>query len=146
MNQKSPSLIDKYVASRVRLRRLQLGISQEGLASILGLTFQQIQKYEKGANRISAGRLQNIAHALSVPLHFFYEGLPEDDASVGHEETLRLSQAMASPEIASLLQAVANLQNPRITLILRDLAVAITEEIYGKEKSLEGSQTSISPR
>ena len=68
--------IDAYIGSRVRLRRMTLSISQEQLGEALGLTFQQIQKYEKGQNRIGAGRLYRIAQILSVPVEFFYEGLP----------------------------------------------------------------------
>ena len=68
---------DKYVGSRVRMRRLMLGMSQEALAGQLGLTFQQVQKYEKGVNRISASRLQQMCHILQVPVQFFFDGAPE---------------------------------------------------------------------
>src|SRR5262245_8921393 len=70
---KRVSPIDRYVGSRVRLRRKMLDMSQQKLASALGLTFQQIQKYEKGHNRISAGRLQTIAQIMEVPVSYFYE-------------------------------------------------------------------------
>jgi len=73
---KIPNPTDKYVGSRVRMRRMMLGMSQEKLADALGLTFQQIQKYEKGTNRISASRLQAISQILDVPVHFFFEGAP----------------------------------------------------------------------
>ena len=72
-----PSPIDKYVGSRVRMRRLMLGMSQEKLGDALGITFQQVQKYEKGKNRISASRLQQISHVLRVPVGFFFEGVPD---------------------------------------------------------------------
>ncbi len=68
--------IDAYIGSRVRLRRVTLGVSQEQLGTALGLTFQQIQKYEKGQNRIGAGRLYRIAQALSAPVDYFFDGLP----------------------------------------------------------------------
>jgi len=74
MRQKSPSPIDKHVGSRVRMRRLMLNMSQEKLADALGLTFQQVQKYEKGSNRIGASRLHHIASTLQVPVAFFFEG------------------------------------------------------------------------
>jgi transcriptional regulator with XRE-family HTH domain len=77
MVRKSPNPTDTYVGSRVRMRRLMLGMSQERLADQLGLTFQQVQKYEKGANRISASRLQEISHILGVPVPFFFEGGPQ---------------------------------------------------------------------
>lgn len=75
-SKKSPNPIDVHVGSRVRLRRMMLGISQEKLGEHLGITFQQIQKYEKGTNRIGASRLQAIARVLSVPPAFFFEDAP----------------------------------------------------------------------
>jgi len=73
---KSPNPIDKHVGSRVRMRRMMLSMSQEKLGDALGLTFQQVQKYEKGTNRIGASRLQQIAHILQVQVSFFFEGAP----------------------------------------------------------------------
>jgi transcriptional regulator with XRE-family HTH domain len=67
---------DKHVGSRLRMRRLMLGMSQTVIADALGLTFQQVQKYEKGANRISASRLQQLSQILQVPVPFFFEGAP----------------------------------------------------------------------
>lgn len=77
MTKKAPNPIDKHVGSRVRMRRMMLSMSQEKLGDALGLTFQQVQKYEKGTNRIGASRLQQIAHILEVPVSFFFEGAPE---------------------------------------------------------------------
>src|SRR3984957_1652774 len=77
MATKTPNPTDKYVGSRVRMRRMMLGMSQEKLADALGLTFQQIQKYEKGTNRISASRLQAISQILDAPVHFFFDGAPQ---------------------------------------------------------------------
>src|SRR5205807_10013477 len=74
---KAPNPVDKHVGSRVRLRRMMLSMSQEKLGDALGLTFQQVQKYEKGANRIGASRLQQISHSLQVPVSFFFEGAPD---------------------------------------------------------------------
>jgi transcriptional regulator with XRE-family HTH domain len=76
MDKKSPEPTDKHVGARVRMRRMMLGLSQTKLADAVGLTFQQIQKYEKGANRIGAGRLQEFSGILQVPVGFFFEGLP----------------------------------------------------------------------
>jgi transcriptional regulator with XRE-family HTH domain len=78
---KSPNPIDIFVGSRVRMRRMLVGMSQEKLGDSLGLTFQQVQKYEKGANRIGASRLYQIARVLSVPVDFFYDGIQLDEAS-----------------------------------------------------------------
>jgi transcriptional regulator with XRE-family HTH domain len=73
---KAPNPVDKHVGSRVRMRRMMLGMSQEKLGDALGLTFQQVQKYEKGTNRIGASRLQQISSILQVPVSFFFDGAP----------------------------------------------------------------------
>ena len=80
---KAPSPTDKHVGSRVRMRRKMLAMSQEKLADALGLTFQQVQKYEKGINRMGASRLQQIAQILQVPVEFFFEGGPSALAAHG---------------------------------------------------------------
>src|SRR5580693_6549785 len=86
---KQANPIDGQVGNRVRLRRMLIGMSQEKLGELLGLTFQQVQKYEKGVNRIGAGRLYQVAHILGVPVSYFYEGVMEDPAesSRHHDET-----------------------------------------------------------
>ena len=81
MPRKLPNPIDVHVGSRVRMRRMLVGMSQEKLGDQLGLTFQQIQKYEKGANRIGASRLYQIAQILAVPVESFYEGLQAEHAT-----------------------------------------------------------------
>ena len=73
---KSPNPVDKHVGRRVRMRRMMLAMSQGKLGDALSLTFQQVQKYEKGTNRIGASRLQQISHILQVPVAFFFEGAP----------------------------------------------------------------------
>jgi transcriptional regulator with XRE-family HTH domain len=76
MSGRSSDPVDRHVGSRVRMRRLMLGLSQSKLADQVELTFQQVQKYEKGSNRIGAGRLYQLSHILDVPVSFFYEGAP----------------------------------------------------------------------
>ena len=76
MSTKSANPIDKHVGNRLRMRRIMLGMSQTNLADGLGLTFQQVQKYEKGTNRLSASKLQQCAGILQVPVEFFFEGVP----------------------------------------------------------------------
>jgi transcriptional regulator with XRE-family HTH domain len=71
---KSPSDADRHIGRRIRLRRISIGMSQERLGELLGLTFQQVQKYEKGMNRVGAGRLVDVAGALGVPVSYFFEG------------------------------------------------------------------------
>jgi transcriptional regulator with XRE-family HTH domain len=78
--EKTPNPVDLYVGGRVRMRRRTLGFSQEKLAEDLGLTFQQVQKYERGANRVSASKLYEIARSLSAPISFFFEGLSDPQA------------------------------------------------------------------
>ena len=82
-NKKKPNPIDSHVGSRIRLRRNMLGMSQEKLGEALGITFQQIQKYEKGTNRVGASRLQAIASILGVPAAFFFEDAPGQEAVGG---------------------------------------------------------------
>src|ERR1700739_2901210 len=77
MAKKAPTPIDKHVGSRVRMRRMMLSMSQEKLGDALSLTFQQVQKYEKGTNRIGATRLQPLSTTLQVPLSFFFEAAPD---------------------------------------------------------------------
>src|SRR5438132_8365488 len=101
MAKKAPNPIDKHVGSRVRMRRMMLSMSQEKLGDALGLTFQQVQKYEKGTNRIGASRLQQISNILRVPVAFFFEGVPAtsnwkpDAALVGVNEFLANSDGLA---------------------------------------------------
>lgn len=81
MVKKTPNPIDVHVGNRVRMRRMLVGMSQEKLGDALGLTFQQVQKYEKGANRVSASRLYQMATTLGVPIQFFFDDLPVSDRS-----------------------------------------------------------------
>lgn len=138
MAQKAPSPIDRHVASRIRLRRLQVGMSQEELALALNVTFQQVQKYEKGTNRISAGRLLEIASLLSVPIQFFYEDWPEPDLPVP-QDAVRLTEAMSSPEIVSLITLVAGFKNANIRRSMRELAMAVAQEL--DERATEQEDT-----
>jgi transcriptional regulator with XRE-family HTH domain len=89
MRKKAPSLIDLHVGKRVRMRRMMLNLSQAKLAEPLGLTFQQVQKYENGTNRIAPSRLQLIASTLQVPVAFFFEGAPgQGDKAAGYADPL----------------------------------------------------------
>jgi transcriptional regulator with XRE-family HTH domain len=96
---KAPNPIDKHVGSRVRMRRMMLSMSQEKLGNSLGLTFQQVQKYEKGTNRIGASRLQQISHILQVPVAFFFEGAP----NVGGPRGDSLSEAPSPSYVSDFL-------------------------------------------
>jgi transcriptional regulator with XRE-family HTH domain len=86
-----PKTIDVHVGSRVRLRRTLLGMSQEKLGEALGLTFQQVQKYERGVNRIGASRLFDLAHVLNVPVGFFFDDMPDSIGGLRSSFRIRIT-------------------------------------------------------
>lgn len=90
-----PSPIDVHVGSRIRLRRTLMGMSQERLGEALGLTFQQVQKYERGVNRVGASRLFDLSRVLDVPISFFFDDLPENLASTYGSHTSRRSSGFS---------------------------------------------------
>jgi transcriptional regulator with XRE-family HTH domain len=104
-SKKKPNPVDVHVGSRVRLRRTMLGMSQEKLGEALGITFQQVQKYEKGTNRIGASRLQKICEVLTVPVAFFFEDAPNVSAMAeGFQEASPQGYAVDSLSTAEGLQ------------------------------------------
>jgi len=126
---KAPNPTDKYVGSRMRMRRLMLGMSQSTLGKALGITFQQIQKYEKGTNRISASRLQQICHTLQVPVAFFFEGSSHVPAVAIPNEWQpspdRFTDFMATREGLTLAKAFIRITNVQV----RRRIVSLVEEI-----------------
>ncbi len=127
---KIPNPIDRHVGSRVRMRRMLIGMSQEKLGEALSLTFQQIQKYEKGANRISASKLQQIAKILGVPVEFFFEGAPvgEAPASGGFAEMPSpsyVSDFLSTSEGVQLTKAFVRIKDARVRRRIVDLVAAI---------------------
>lgn len=104
---KQPHPTDVYVGERVKLRRKMMEVSQEKLAEALGVTFQQVQKYEKGTNRISAGRLHDISKFLKVPITFFFEHI-QDNGDIGTAERALLD-ATHIPGSIQLLQSYGKL-------------------------------------
>jgi transcriptional regulator with XRE-family HTH domain len=121
-----PNPIDVYVGGRVRLRRKMLGLSQEKLGQKLGITFQQIQKYEKGTNRIGASRLNAMAAALEVPVSYFF---PENAAAEGsglqEESVAFMMEFMSSGEGLDLGRAFARIRNPKIRRKVIELVRAL---------------------
>jgi transcriptional regulator with XRE-family HTH domain len=114
---KAPNQIDRHVGGRVRIRRMMIKMSQEKLGDALGLTFQQVQKYEKGTNRIGASRLQQIAGILGVPVDFFFSGAPQADAPAeGFGEA-------AAPSYEADLLSADGLKLLRAFHLIRDLKV-----------------------
>jgi transcriptional regulator with XRE-family HTH domain len=132
MAKKAPNPIDKHVGSRVRMRRMMLGMSQEKLGDALGLTFQQVQKYEKGTNRIGASRLQQISLILQVPVAFFFEGAPSlHPLPEGMQEApspAYVSDFLATSEGLALTKAFTRIKQPK----LRRRIVDLVEEIAGE--------------
>lgn len=122
-NQRSANSVDSHVGSRVRLRRLELGLSQEKLADQLGITFQQVQKYERGTNRIGASRLHQIALVLQSPITYFFEGASE--TALPRTDGSPLSQVLADPATVRLVRAFASITDPQ----LKQKAVGIIEAI-----------------
>ena len=107
---KSPNPIDVHVGSRVRLRRMMVGMSQERLGDQLGLTFQQVQKYEKGANRVGASRLFAIARILDVPVQFFFEDMTEATSDVAPGRADGMREADETPFIMDFVSSSEGLQ------------------------------------
>ena len=133
MVNKAPDPVDKYVGSRVRMRRIMLGMSQEKLGEALGLTFQQIQKYEKGTNRVGASRIQQISDILQVPVSFLFEGGPRSTASAdGFSEgpsPAYVSDFLATSEGLELTRAFTRITDPK----LRRSIVELVEQIAERE-------------
>lgn len=123
---KSPLEADRHVGSRVLMRRMMLGMSQKKLGEHLNLTFQQVQKYEKGANRIGASRLVQIASALNVPVSFFFEGLATNGTKPGdegHDDVARLRQFTTDRDGLTIVHAWPLIQ-PAMRSAFARLAVA----------------------
>ncbi|WP_077964175.1 helix-turn-helix domain-containing protein [Ensifer adhaerens] len=132
MNTKAPSQIDVFVGSRVRMRRLMAGLSQEKLADGLGITFQQVQKYEKGTNRIGASRLHAIADILGVhPSFFFQEGEDPAGARNGAGDTTRepseISSFVSSKEGIALNRAFLKITDPVLRKKIISLVAAVAQ-------------------
>jgi len=136
MATKAPNPIDKYVGSRVRMRRIMLGMSQEKLGEALGLTFQQIQKYEKGTNRVGASRIQQISEILQVPVSFLFEGGPTSNSGDGFGEGTSptyVSDFLATSEGLALTRAFTRIADAKLRRSIVDLVEQIAEREAGKD-------------
>jgi transcriptional regulator with XRE-family HTH domain len=136
---KAPNPIDRHVGSRVRMRRILLGMSQEKLGEALGLTFQQVQKYEKGTNRIGASRLQQISTTLNVPPSFFFDGAPslDETSTDSSSATGYVSEAPSSSYVLDFIstseglhlnKAFARIQDAKVRKRIVDLVASIAGE------------------
>ena len=137
---KKPNPIDAHVGSRVRLRRTMMSMSQEKLGDALGITFQQIQKYEKGTNRIGASKMQLIAAALKVPVSFFFEDAPTGvmPATPGMAEagsTSYVVDFLSSPEGIQLNRAFVRISNPAIRRKIVEMVKTLADETGISESS-----------
>src|SRR6267143_2032754 len=130
---KAPNPIDRHVGSRVRMRRMMLSMSQEKLGDALGLTFQQVQKYEKGTNRIGASRLQQISHILQVPVSFFFEGAPNlhgrSEVAGDAPSPAYVSDFLATSDGLALTKAFMRIKDNK----LRRRIVDLVEQIAGED-------------
>ena len=138
---KAPNPIDKHVGARVRMRRILIGMSQEKLGDALSLTFQQVQKYEKGTNRIGASRLQQIGAILGVPVEFFFDGAPSGDGSPGisNQSGFRdsadpqyVTDFLATSEGVHLNRSFIKIQDPKI----RRRIVELVDALAGNDLAL----------
>lgn len=129
-NKKKPNPIDIHVGGRIRLRRNMLGMSQERLGESLGITFQQIQKYEKGTNRVGASRLQAISEILETPVAFFFEDAPGGSADGLSEEsqTTYVVDFLTSTEGLQLNRAFVRITDPKVRRRIIDLVRTLAHE------------------
>ncbi len=132
---RSGNPVDAHVGARVRLRRRLLGLTQVQLAEALGLTFQQVQKYERGINRVSASRLHDMATVLGVPESFFFEDMPVDLLARAPSPTVEAAplppsssaEHLSTAETLSLVKAYYRIADPRLRRRVCDLARALGE-------------------
>ncbi len=128
-----PSPVDVHVGARVRMRRTLLGMTQTSLGEAIGLTFQQVQKYERGTNRIGSSRLYDVARVLDVPVEFFFEDMPAEVAASSPGRRPRKAQKppsyeidpMAKRETLELVRAYYKISNPQVRKRLFEMVKAI---------------------
>ncbi|MBB3962419.1 helix-turn-helix domain-containing protein [Rhizobium metallidurans] len=134
MNAKTPNAIDSYVGSQVRVRRQLLGMSQERLAEQIGVTFQQVQKYEKGMNRIGASRLQRIAEVMNTTPSFFFQQDPSEPLSLAG-----LDLTVTTDPVAEFLNSKEGLALNKAFIKITD--VQLREKIVALVKAMAQTQT-----
>jgi transcriptional regulator with XRE-family HTH domain len=113
MSKRMPDSIDVHVGNRIRMRRMLVGMSQDKLSETLGVTFQQLQKYEKGSNRVSASRLYRLAQVLGVPVQYFFEGLPKGAEEAVEEAATGVTQTGEQAVITNIHSHKQGLQLTR---------------------------------
>jgi len=128
LRKKKPNPIDRHVGARVRMRRLMLDMTQTELGDKLGLTFQQVQKYEKGTNRIGASRLQHIADVLQVPVSFFFEGA-DSEVKATDSRSVFVSEFLASSEGIALVRAYMSIRDSKTRRCIVQLVEQISPRV-----------------
>jgi transcriptional regulator with XRE-family HTH domain len=123
---KEPRKADVFVGARVRFRRKELGLSQGRLAERLGITFQQVQKYEKGVNRVGASRLADMARILSVPVSYFFEDAEGPEPSEAGVSSM--SNVLTMAGATDLLRAYSHISNPALRKVVLNLARSLAHE------------------
>ncbi len=129
--ERGPNPVDLHVGARVRMRRKFLGMSQEGLAETIELTFQQVQKYERGSNRISASKLYEISRALKAPVAYFFEGYGENEAVEGFSESESeqfVHGFLMTTEGIELAEAFPRIKNAKHRRRILELVRALAED------------------
>jgi transcriptional regulator with XRE-family HTH domain len=119
-----PNPVDVHVGGRIRMRRLLLGMNQETLANALGLTFQQVQKYEGGANRVSASRLSEMAQILGVPISYFFSDIESEDGEASPEER-EWREQLQRPETIEFIRLYYAIANPHVRRQFLEMAKAL---------------------
>jgi len=127
-DERAANAVDRKLGQRVRSRRLEISMSQERLAELLGVTFQQVQKYEKGVNRIAASRLYDIAAALDVPIARFFENIGAGRVGVSETRQEYVDDALATPEGAQLIALFASIKSVKVRRRVVDLVRALVDE------------------
>jgi transcriptional regulator with XRE-family HTH domain len=125
---KQANPVDIQVGNRVRIRRMLIGMSQEKLGELLSLTFQQVQKYEKGVNRIGAGRLYDVSRILGVPIDYFYEGISTQPANAGEDGAPPVMEFVSSGEGLQLSLAFMKIKDSKVRKRVLDLVKSLAEE------------------
>ncbi len=129
IQERSPNPVDRHVGLRIRLRRKELGVSQERLADSIGLTFQQVQKYERAANRVSASKLWEMARALKTSIGYFYDGLGEPSAEVTPDaDRDQVHEFLMTPEGMELAALFPKIRRARLRRKILELVRELAEE------------------
>jgi transcriptional regulator with XRE-family HTH domain len=142
LNTKAPQPLDAQIGARMRLRRISMKMNQESLADALGVTFQQVQKYENGKNRVSASRLQAVADVLDVPITYFFDGSGSSKAGGGnastHDDVVKLLQTRDAIRMARAYSAITD---ARLRVGVLHLAESIAAREVGDYRDPPGKAT-----